>query len=587
MRRLALLSVAAVVVLLAASCQKEPGPQRITVSMAIAARMTADVPSAHPRSAWLAEEVHRFYDQRNNAPAWSDGRAPRENAHELVELLMKSGRDGIDSTVFAPSAMGVAMMALKPTGLGASANPESLARLDIRFTRAALRYVHLLHDGKIPAAVLDSDWVALRDTIDAVAVLAHAIKSQKLAEGLDAAAPKGNAYRALRAARDRMLEIEAAGGWPELPAGPPLAKGAQDGRVPVLRQRLAVEGLLKGAEGDAFDAPVEIALKSFQSRHGLPPSGKVDDRTRAMLNRTPASWAKMLAMNMERRHWVPESFAEPCVVVNLPAFHLDVHDSGRVVLDMKVVIGAKRNPTPVFSDTITYLELNPTWRLPKRIIVEEMLPALKKDPEHFAKQNMKVLYTRGREYEEVRADSINWAAVESDSFPFLVRQDAGPDNPLGRIKFMCPNEYDVYLHDTPSTSLFASDARARSHGCVRVQKPMMLAERLLTDQPQALEDSLNAIFASGIRRRITLKRKMPVHLMYWTAWVDDHGVVQYRDDLYGIDDRIADAIASGRPRDFVLNPELIWGSKKEELAKAARAQKPRSVPAKSSRGSGH
>ena len=365
---------------------------------------------------------------------------------------------------------------------------------------------------------------------------------------------------------------------------------SQDGRVGLLRQRLAIEGLLKGgASEDGFDAPVEKALRSFQSRHGLPPSGKTDEPTRTALNRTPAYRARQLAMNMERRHWVPETFPEPCIEVNLPAFHLDVYDSNRVVLDMRVVIGARRNPTPVFSDTITYIEFNPTWRLPKRIIVEEMLPALKKDPEHFSKQNMKVLYTKNRKYEEVRADSIDWAEVESDSFPFLVRQDAGPDNPLGRMKFMCPNEYDVYLHDTPSTSLFASEARARSHGCVRVQKPLLLAERLLTDQPQAVADSLDSIFVSGALRRIALKRRMPVHLMYWTAWPDVRGVIQYRDDLYGIDERIATAIASGHVRNFVLNPELVWGAKKAEAVAKAKDSKAaaRNTAARSERGSPH
>jgi L,D-transpeptidase YcbB len=273
-------------------------------------------------------------------------------------------------------------------------------------------------------------------------------------------------------------------------------------------------------------------------------------------------------------------FPEPYLIVNLPDFTVEVRDSGRVALESRVVVGEPRNPTPVFTAAASYLVVNPTWRLPKRILVEEIVPALKRDTTYFTRHHMRVFFTHGKAPIEVPHRSVDWSVVEDDTFPYIVAQDCGPENPLGRLEFMCPNEYDVYLHDTPQKNLFAGMARAHSHGCVRVEKARALADWLLardTLSPRPvgpkgpiprkldLRDSLDAVIDSLVTRTIGLRTKIPIHFMYWTAWVDSSGAAEFRDDLYGIDQRLDDALRQRRTAAFELNPPLEWGEKHRSL----------------------
>jgi murein L,D-transpeptidase YcbB/YkuD len=220
------------------------------------------------------------------------------------------------------------------------------------------------------------------------------------------------------------------------------------------------------------------------------------------------------------------------------------------------VVGKRTSPTPVFSDRIVYLELNPTWSVPKSIIVGEIVPALKKRKDYLAANRMRVVpMSRARRDTSVAVESVPWNQAASDSFPYLVIQDAGPDNPLGRIKFMCPNEYDVYLHDTPMRDRFGVAVRDFSHGCVRVAQAEELADSLMAGSP-ADTARFADLLADSTWRRMRLPRSMPVHFLYWTAWVDDSGRVQFRDDVYGLDRRLGEALRSGSTAAFELNPDV-------------------------------
>jgi murein L,D-transpeptidase YcbB/YkuD len=238
---------------------------------------------------------------------------------------------------------------------------------------------------------------------------------------------------------------------------------------------------------------------------------------------------------------------------------------------MRVVVGERRNPTPVFSDVVTYLQFNPPWRVPKRIVSEELLPAWRRDTTYLTQNRMQVLYVRAPRPPRVEPAAVDWSALERDTFGYMVVQDGGEGNPLGRIKFMCPNEYDVYLHDTPSRSHFVHAERARSHGCIRVERPFDLAARLLAGQMVAARDSVDSLVARGLEREVGLKRRIPVHVAYWTAWVDSAGATQFRDDLYGIDRRLDEALRGRTTAAFVLNPPLLWGAQKARADSAARA----------------
>ncbi len=537
---------------------------------------------AEPIEAALLE----FYRHHGQRVAWSDGVRPSLEALRCVDVLVDAGSEGLEPGRYAAMALRNQAAVLGRAMLrGLPPDTAGLADFDLRLTRSWLNYARDVHDGRLPSAALDPAWVAARDTLDLAGTLRRALGGGDAARALVDLAPGGGDYLDLKRALARYRAIAAAGGWPALPAGIVLKRGASGAPVVALRRRLAAEGDSTG-EAPEFDAGLAGALRAFQARHGLRTSGTVDSATRAALNVGAAERVQQIAMILERVRWLPDSFPEPCVIVSLADFTLELRDSSRAVLRSRIVVGEPRNPTPVFSARLSYIVVNPTWRLPKRILVEETLPALARDTSWLAKHRMRVLYTHAPRLTEVPRQSVDWTSVEEDSFPYVVVQDPGDENPLGRIKLMCPNPYDVYLHDTPAKSYFSAAARAYSHGCVRVQQARELAEWLLArdtlvalraaawrgkPRPPDLRDSLQAVIDSLAMRQIGLKEKVPVHFLYRTAWVDSSGAVQFRDDLYGLDRRLGEALRAGKAAEFVLNPPVEWGEKhrKEPLLPAA------------------
>lgn len=524
----------------------------------------------------VVDAVREFYRHRGHQAAWSDGRRPNGDAFDLARVLEQADHEGLEPATYQATGLTVTLEELRGARFAAVA-PDAvrLAGLDLRLTRAFLGYARDVHEGRLPPAALDPDWVAAREPLDLLRTLRHALAAHRVEQTLAELAPRSEGYRLLRAALVRCEAVAAAGGWPALPAGPELKRGDRGAGVLALRRRLALEaGSDSAGHSPEFDAELQQALRTFQARHGLRPSGALDADTRAALAVPAARRARQMALNLERWRWLPPAFPEPNLQVSLADFTFDLRDSGRVVLRSRVVVGERRNPTPVFSDAVTYLTLNPSWRLPKRILVEEIIPALKRDTTWMRRHEMRVYFTRAPQLTEVPVSRVDWKSVEEDTFPYIVAQDPGDENPLGRVKFMCPNEYDVYLHDTPLKGYFSAAARAYSHGCVRVQKARELLAwlvardtlaqmRALRGRPRRpdLRDSLTAVFDSLVTRRIALREPLPVHFLYWTAWVDSAGGVQFREDLYGIDARLDEALRSGRTAQFVLNPELEWGVK--------------------------
>ena len=520
-------------------------------------------------------ELLEFYGRRGKRAAWSDGRTPRPEAADFIGMLEKIvPLEGLAPQRYEAEALRLRMDELERGVLrGLLPEPERLADLDLALSRDFLRLASELHDGRVPDSTLDPGWVAARGHIDPVKRLERALRDHTVE--LYDLPPWSAEYVRLGEALVRYRGLASAGGWPELDPGPVLTRGAAGARVLELRRRLALEGDSCGG-GREFDAALARAVRTFQARHGLFESGIVDSATRAALNVGASERVRQIELNLERWRWLPRTLPEPCVIVNLPAFALEVRDSGRVLIRSRVVVGEARNPTPCFSAVLSYLVINPTWRVPKRILVEETLPALARDTSWLAKHQMRVLYTHARTLTETPIRAVDWTTVEDDTFPYLVIQDPGDENPLGRIKLMCPNPHDVYLHDTPLKGYFSAAARAYSHGCVRVEKAREIADWLLardtlletqgllglrTPRVPDLRDSLAAAIESLATRTVGLKHRVPVHFLYWTAWVDSSGAVQFRDDLYGIDHRLDQALRTGEVAGFVLNPPLEWGEK--------------------------
>ncbi|HSN87061.1 MAG TPA: L,D-transpeptidase family protein, partial [Thermoanaerobaculia bacterium] len=304
-----------------------------------------------------------------------------------------------------------------------------------------------------------------------------------------------------------------------------------------------------------FDEAVASAVSRFQRRHGLEATGKVDEGTLAELNVPVQDRIRQLQVNMERWRWMPASLGERYIFVNVPEFRLDVYEGDHSALAMRVVVGKDQSKTPAFSDKMTYLELNPAWNLPVSILSDEILPKLASNPGYLASHDMEVVKGWGDDEEVVDASYASEAGQPGS--PYRVRQRAGAANPLGKVKFMFPNEFDIYLHDTPADHLFDRAERDFSHGCIRLEKPVELARYLLRGDPKWTPDAIQDALTSGEHAAVKLPKPLPVHILYWTAWVDQDGTVEFRKDVYGHDETLEKALAGEPP--VWIDPAALRG----------------------------
>lgn len=329
-------------------------------------------------------------------------------------------------------------------------------------------------------------------------------------------------------------EIAAKGGWPVLPKVEKLQKGDQGPAVELLRRRLLVTGdLPKGKAGDVYDDSLVEGVQRFQMRHGLEPDGTVGKETLEALNVPVEDRIRQIQVNLARKATLPRESAPRYVVVNIPDFRLKVIENGKKALGMKVVLGQRKQwQTPTLDSQIKYLILNPKWNVPAGIFAKELIHDLRKDPTYLERHRMKVISADG----EVDPATIDWNAVDAKNPKMRVVQREGAGNSLGRVKFMFPNPHDVYLHDTPQKKLFARNMRALSHGCVRVEQPLDLATYLLgKDDASWTREKIESAINTGRNRDIPLATPIPVHIIYMTAWVDDDGKANFRNDIYGRD----------------------------------------------------
>ena len=321
--------------------------------------------------------------------------------------------------------------------------------------------------------------------------------------------------------------------------------------VAVLRRRLARTGDFSGEAGEApeqyDDAPVEAVVR-FQRRHGLDDDGVVGPKTREALNVSAARRARLVELNLERWRWLPQELGSRYLLINIPEFKLYVSESGEDILTMRVIVGRVVRRTPVFSDTMRYLVFSPSWDVPPTILRQDKLPAIRENPAYAVEQNMRVFQLTNGTWKEVDPLTVDWSSATSRTI--RLRQRPGPSNALGLVKFMFPNPFNIYLHDTPSRELFARSQRDFSSGCIRVERPAELVEYLLRDDPAWTPQAIRAAMASGQERSVNLPRPLPVHIQYWTAWVGRDGAVQFRRDIYDRDAKLDAALRLPPPREL-------------------------------------
>lgn len=523
----------------------------------------------------LWSRLAAFYDDRHHDPVWSKDDRLRPEAGQLLAAIDRAGEAGLVPSDYGVDTLRRLFTFAQRSDSGAAwRRPRTLARFDVRATYAYLRLADDLRHGRVRGDTLDADWRRRDDDKFWKRLLEKAGREDPGAV-MASIEPRHPDYVRLKEALANFRLIEAAGGWAEVPPGPTIGRGERGPRVARLVRRLAATGELRGRMADTVvDARLERAVGEFQTRNGIPRSGLVGEVTRQALNVPVAVRIRALELNLERWRWLPAELGERHVRVNIPAFRLDLMRDGRSERSMRVVVGKRRSPTPMFTATLNYLEVNPTWTVPPTLVFDELVPLMKRDPEYLTKHGV-VVTTLEVPRDTLDPAEIRWKELKPDSFPYLVVQSAGAENPLGRIKLMCPNEYDVYLHDTPQRERFADAARDYSHGCVRVAEAIELADSLL-GKVVADTTRLDTLTAGGQWRRIRLPQRVPVHFLYWTAWADSGGAVNFRSDLYGLDQRLDHALRE-RSAPFALNPGVsvspYW------LAAKARAEARRQRPA--------
>ncbi|MEJ2508514.1 MAG: L,D-transpeptidase family protein [Gammaproteobacteria bacterium] len=485
-------------------------------------------------------ELSAFYSARDYRPVWIDSDGPLPRAAQLRAVLLRARQEGLDPEAYFPDEIAQDWKLR---------SPSTLIRLELLLSEAFLRYSVDVSIGDLPPRMLDPNWHIAAPKADPVALLQHCLAARDFSAALDALPPPHAGYRRLRAALARYRRLAAAGGWPTLPPGPALRRGQTGRAVAILRTRLAAQEdmpLTDTARTRHFDQALEFAVERFQVRHGLRMDGVVGPATRAAMNVPVAERISQIELNMQRWRWLPRRLGRRYIMVNAAGFELTAFADRRPRLSMRAVVGKPERRTPVISGRLHTIVVNPTWTVPPTITFEDFVPAQIRNPAFLRSHHIQVLSNR-LNGGPINPATIDWKAVDPDHFPYILRQAPGPTNPLGRIKFLFSNPYDIYLHDTPRRWLFGRRQRAFSSGCIRIEQPLRLAQWVMNGKGEWTQRAFKAAIASGDTKTLSPPRAIPVYVVYWTAWVGEHGGLYFHDDVYDSDCALTDCPAGGRP----------------------------------------
>lgn len=491
-----------------------------------------------------------FYESRVYLPAWSDDKGPFSHVDSLVQAIQDAHLEGLRAEDYHLESI---LFILDKIRQSQKANklfsPGALIDLDLLCTDAFLIYGSHLLSGRVNPVTIHAEWNAKRKEADLARVLEESLEKEQITNSLQSFVWHPG-YQRMRQALVLYRKISAVGGYPSVPPGPKMQKGDRGERVPALRKRLMASGDLSpgiGEDESFFDENLERAVRRFQKRHGLDMDGVVGKGTLSELNIPVEERIRQIIVNMERWRWLPQTLGKRYILVNIANFELEVIEDGQLVLTMRVVVGMPYRKTPVFSDKMSYLIFSPYWNVPPGIATKDILPAVRKDVNYLKEKNIRIYHGWGAETKELDPQSIDWFNVTAKSYPYRFRQDSGPWNALGRVKFMFPNPYDVYLHDTPTQDLFAKADRAFSSGCIRLEKPVDLAEYVLWGDPKWTRSAILEAMKRSIEQTVRLPELIDVHLLYWTAWADEDGTIHFRKDLYERDKVLYEALFKEPP----------------------------------------
>jgi murein L,D-transpeptidase YcbB/YkuD len=497
------------------------------VAAAIALQLKGQPPAEVSEDQW--KHTRRLYDAFHGVPLWltTDG-LNDDRVKPLLRSLAAADSDALRLDLYPLGALGAALQAVRGKD---KATAAQLAEADVLSSVVFVAFAENMMTGQVPPASLGQSWHigTLEPRLDSA--IALTLQSDALDEGLARMRPQDANYEALRQVLQQYRQLAAAGGWSTVPAGRMLKRGDRESaaRINALRARLRVEGLAPDSAAPAdtssaravFDAGLARAVGQFQARHGINVDSMLGAETVTAMNVPVEYRLSQIAANLERYRWMPRSFGSRYILVNVPEFMLAAYDGGEKKLEMKVIVGQEyeNKATPVFSDSMEYVVFRPYWNVTDAIAQKELWPKVSADPGFLERGNYEIYNDHGTQ---------------------RIRQRPGEKNALGLVKFMFPNDFNIYLHDTPNGELFAKDIRAFSHGCIRVEKPTELAEFAL-GWP---EDRVVAAEHGGDNRTVQLRQKIPVYIAYFTTIVKN-GALYFGNDLYDRDNQLIEQVAAG------------------------------------------
>jgi L,D-transpeptidase YcbB len=518
----------------------EPSPH-ITEVLASAGADPVQIRLPDGDTLHLSAPVVAFYQERGYRQAWTDYDEILDRGWLLLEAMEGASADGLDPALYRYETAASLIRQVEEDSIAESDEPAQMAMADMVLSEVFGRYANHLAGGIVDPGVAGVAWKIPKDTVDVGALLLRLAEDEDPARIIAGLRPSTPEYAALMEQLENYREVMARGGWPQVPQNFDAEPGDRHPAVALLRQRLLAEGdaeetRLAAAgqdEPDLFDNDLRAALEHFQMRHSLQPDGAIGPATLEQLNTSAEQRVQQIRLNLDQWRWLPRDLGRLYILVNVAGFEMELVEDDSVLLAMNVVVGQEGWETAIFQDTLESIVFNPYWNVPPGIEKDEVLPAIRRDAGYLARNDMEVV--RGNSV--VDPSSIDWSLLGEGS-PYRFRQRPGRQNALGRVKFLFPNEYDIYLHDTPATSGFAASQRAFSHGCIRLERPLELARVLLDRVTDRSAADVEGLLARDGEQWIRVTEPVPVYILYFTAWAGRDGTMRFHPDVYQRDQRL-------------------------------------------------